>query len=273
MKKNRVKALLLLSSLPFLTAMMYNGPHFYVSNYSSYDVTYVSHEQVDENYVYTLNIKNTGHGYLYAVNLEGTIEEESHSLSTHKMSEVFIDCVIGYYEETTIKLTSSKEIPDISKLNKKGEAYSLSDSSIEKFYATGENFVESVTLYDTHPDNDNCAFEYKVNFKQGVNTNSACALFEMTYDGKPLSLMLDGSSEGYHFYTREEIDLTKLEVEQMTFVAQYRAFTPSGEGILMVSLIIIGVMLLISGVIFLVVFFFVRFLIRKNRKVRADLPK
>ena len=273
MKNKLGKALLLLSSLPFLTAMMYNGPHFYVSNYSTFDVACISHEQVDENYVYTLNVKNNGHGYLYHIKLEGTIEEENYSLSTFNMSDVFTDRVIGYYEEATIKLISSKEIPDLSELNKKGEAYSLNDQSIKKSYATGEDFVQSVTLYDTHVDNKNCAYEYAINFKEGVKIDSACALFEVTYDNEPLYMMLERYSEGYHFYTREEIDLTKLEVEQMTFIAQYQPFQPTSEGILMVTLMVIGILLVISGVIFCAVFFFTRFLIRKNRKARADLPK
>lgn len=273
MKNKLSKALLLLSSLPFLTAMMYNGPHFYVPDYSSFDVTYVSHEQVDEKYVYTLNVKNNGHDYLYHIKLDGTIDEDNYSLSTFNMSDVFTNRVIGYYEETTIKLTSSKEIPDISALNKKGEAYSLNGDSIKKSYATGENFVQSVSLYDTHPDNNNCPFEYAINFKEGVNIDSACALFEITYDNEPLYMMLERYSEGYHFYTCEEIDLTKLEVEQMTFIAQYQPFQPTSEGILMVALMVIGILLVISGVIFCAVFFFTRFLIRKNRKARADLPK
>ena len=54
--KKSIKLLPIFLTLPFLMAM-YNGPHFHVSNYDSYDVSYVSHEQVEDYYLYKVNVK------------------------------------------------------------------------------------------------------------------------------------------------------------------------------------------------------------------------
>ena len=118
MKKNHNKALLLLLTIPFLTAM-YNGPHFHVDNYSSYNLTYVSHEQVDDNYVYTFDIENTGPSFIYKVELEGMVDETKYQLTSFRFSDIFTDNLIGPYEEGIVKITSSREIPDLSEFKKK----------------------------------------------------------------------------------------------------------------------------------------------------------
>ena len=155
-------------------------------------------------------------------------------------------------------------------LKKSGDAYSISDSSIKKHYFPSEA-IESITLADTHPDNENCKYEYQFNFKEEYDIAFRCGLFEITYEDKPINLMLDYSGDTYHFYTREEIDLTKLKVESITLIEEYHFFQPSEEGLRNLLFLVIGVILVISGVIFVVVFFFVRFLLRKNRKARAAL--
>ena len=83
--------------------------------------------------------------------------------------------------------------------------------------------------------------------------------------------MIENYSTGYHIFTYEELDLTKLKVEGVTLIEQYRAFSPTSEGILTVSLMILVAAVLVHGVLFCAIFFFVRFLIRRNRKAKADL--
>ena len=79
MKKSDLKLLPIFLTFPFLMGM-YNGPYFHVPNYDSYDVTYVSHEKVEDDYIYTINIKhNSGYHYIYSLELKGTIEEEKYS--------------------------------------------------------------------------------------------------------------------------------------------------------------------------------------------------
>ena len=253
---------------------MYNGPYFHVPNYDSYDVTYVSHEKVEGDYIYTLNIKhNSGYHYIYSLELNGTIEEEKYSVKSDKFSDTFCDSLIGPFGETTIKMTSKKEIPDVSKLSKSGDAYSIIDESIKKHYFTTD-VVESISLVTNTNDESNPdynLYNYKINFKEGTNTNFACGLFKFTYDDEPIYLMIENYSSGYHIFTYEELDLTKLKVESITLIEQHRAFSPTNEGILTVSLIVLAVVLLIHGVLFCAIFFFVRFLIRRNRKAKADL--
>ena len=257
-------------TFPFLTAMMYNGPHFHVNNYSSYDLVYVSSEQVDENYVYSFNVENTGSSYIYKIELEGYVDSTKYQLTTFHLSDVFTSLLIGPYGEATVKITSSAEITDFSEFEKSGDAYSISDSSIKKHFFAGE-IVESISLVDTHPDNKDCAYEYTFNFKEGYDVAFSCGLFEMIYEDKPVKLMLDCYSGTYHFYTREEIDLTKLKVEEFTLIEEYRPFTPTEEGMRNLLFLVIAFALVVSGVVFLVVFFFVRFLIKKNKKARAGL--
>ena len=253
---------------------MYNGPYFHVTNYDSYDVTYVSHEKVEDDYVYTLNIKhNSGYHYIYSLELNGTIEEEKYSIKSDKFSDTFCDSLIGPFGETVVKMTSKKEIPDVSKLSKSGDAYSIIDESIEKHYFTTD-VVKSISLVTNTNDESNPdynLYNYKINFKEGTNTNFACGLFEFTYDDEPIYLMIENYSSGYHIFTYEELDLTELKVESITLIEQHRAFFPTNEGILTVSLIVLAVVLLIHGVLFCAIFFFVRFLIRRNRKAKADL--
>ena len=269
MKKNLNKALLILSTIPFLCAM-YNGPHFYVSNYDSYDVSYVSHEQVEDYYLYTVNIKNnSGYHYIYSLQLEGIIEEEKYSKSLTDFSDTFCGSLIGPYGEATIKMASRVEIPDVSKLSKSGDAYSIIDESIKKHYFPID-VVESISLVSS-ANNQSNLYNYKINFKEGTDTNFGCGLFKFAYDSEPIYLMLENTSNGYQFYTLKELDLTKLKVEGITLIEQYRAFSPTNEGILKVSLIVLAVALLVHGALFCAIFFFVRFLIRRNRKAKADL--
>ena len=94
---------------------------------------------------------------------------------------------------------------------------------------------------------------------------------KFTYDNEPIYLMIENYSTGYHIFTYEELDLTKLKVEGVTLIEQYRAFSPTSEGILTVSLMILVAAVLVHGVLFCAIFFFVRFLIRRNRKAKADL--
>ena len=271
MKNKHRKLLLLFLTFPFLTAL-YNGPHFYDHGYDNYDLTYVSHEQIDDQYVYTFDIKNNGGGYIYSVKLKGEIEEENYNLSINSFSDTFCDYVLGPGVKTTVKVTTSKEIPDISKLKKTSEAYTISDSSINKHYFSSD-YVENITLEDDGSSNPNHVLIYKVNFKEGTNTNFGCGVFEYTYSEEKVYLMKDRSQEGWRIYTYQEIDLTKLKYEGATLIEDYRVFSPTGEGIALVSLMAIGVILLIHGAIFCAVFFPVRYLIRKNRKAKADLAQ
>lgn len=272
MKKNRSKTLLLLLTIPFLTAF-YNGPNFYVHHYSSYDLEYVSHEQVDDLYVYTCNFKNQSATYVELIKLNGTIDDETYSLELldHSFSDIFCDYVAKPYYEGTVKLVSSKEIPDISKLNKDGDGFITSDSSVKKAYASGD-VVESISLMRAK-DGESRYYAYSITLSAGFNDIYGYGLYEMDYDGDPFYLLLDHYSEGYTFYTLQEVDLTKLKVNGITFIEQYRPFSPSDEGLLTVSLIILAVALLIHGALFCAVFFFVRFLIRKNRKAKAGLTQ
>ena len=267
--KNNKKALLLLLTVPFLCAL-YNGPHFYDYGYSAYDLTYVSHELVDEEYVYTFDIKNNAGAYLYFAELEGEVEEENYYLGINTFSDTFFDYVLGPGVKTTVKVTTKKELPDLSQLTKNGKAYTISDSSINKHYFSSD-FVESITLKDDGSNNANHYCVYKINFKEGSNTNFSSGVLELTYDNEEVYLMRDGSQDGWVFFTHQEIDLTKLKFQSATLIESYRPFSPSDEGILLVSLMLIGILLLIHGAIFCAIFFSVRFLIRKNRKAKADL--
>ena len=269
--KKSIKLLPIFLTLPFLMAL-YNGPHFYVSNYNSYDVNYVSHEQVDDYYVYTLNIKNnSGYHYIYSLQLEGTIEEEKYSKILTDFSDTFCGSLIGPYGEATVKMASIVEIPDVSELSKSGDAYSIVDESIKKHYFPTD-VVESISLVSSANSQSNL-YNYKINFKEGTDTNFGCGLFKFTYDSEPIYLMLENTSDGYQFYTLKELDLTKLEVEGITLIEQYRPFSPTSEGILTVSLMILVAAVIVHGVLFCAIFFFVRFLIRKNRKAKAGLTQ
>ena len=272
--KKSIKLLPIFLTLPFLMAM-YKGPHFHVSNYDSYDVSYVSHEQVEDYYLYTINVKNnSGYHYIYSLQLEGTIEEEKYSKFITDFSDTFCGSLIGPYGETTVKMISEKEIPDVSKLSKNGDAYSIIDESIKKHYFTTD-VVESISLVTNTNDESNPdynLYNYKINFKEGTDTNFGCGLFEFSYNNEPVYLMIEHFSSGYHIFTYQELDLTKLEVKGVTLIEQYRPFSPTSEGILKVSLIVLAIALLIHGALFCAIFFFVRFLIRKNKKAKADLP-
>ena len=271
--KKSIKLLPIFLTLPFLMAM-YNGPHFHVSNYDSYDVSYVSHEQVEDYYLYTVNVKNnSGYHYIYSLHLEGTIEEEKYSNTLIDFSDTFCDSLIGPYGEATVKMISEKEIPDVSKLSKNGDAYSIIDESIKKHYFTTD-VVESISLVTNTNDESNPdynLYNYKINFKEGTDTNFGCGLFEFSYNNEPVYLMIEHFSSGYHIFTYQELDLTKLEVKGVTLIEQYRPFSPTSEGMLKVSLIVLAIALLIHGALFCAIFFFVRFLIRRNRKAKADL--
>ena len=188
------KLSLVLLTMPFLTAMMYNGPYFYVSNYNSYDVSYVSHEQVEDYYLYTINVKNnSGYHYIYSLQLEGTIEEEKYSKFLTDFSDTFCGSLIGPYGEANVKMISEKEIPDVSELSKNGDAYSIIDESIKKHYFTTD-VVESISLVTNTNDESNPdynLYNYKINFKEGTDTNFGCGLFEFSYNNEPVYLMID----------------------------------------------------------------------------------
>lgn len=271
MKKNHNKALLLLLTLPFLTAM-YNGPHFYVHHYDSYDLDYVSHEQIDDKYVYTCDFKNNSATYLTNIKLEGTINDETYNLGllNHSFSDVFVDYVPIPFYEGTVKLVSNKEIPDISKLDKDGDGFRIDDSSIEKAFASSD-VIQGINLVHTK-DESSSYYCYRITLKPDFSDIYSCALYEMEYDEDRFYLLNDRTSDGYTFYTFQEVDLTKLKVGGITFIEEYHAFSPKGDGLLYAALVLLGIVLLIHLVIFLIVFFFVRFLIRKNRKAKADLP-
>lgn len=272
MKKNHNKALLLLLTLPFLTAM-YNGPHFYVHHYDSYDLDYVSHEQIDDKYVYTCDFKNNSATYLTNIKLEGTINDETYNLEllNHSFSDVFVDYVPIPFYEGTVKLVSNKEIPDISKLDKDGDGFRIDDSSIEKAYASTD-IIESIFLFQTKSE-DHRFYSYKIALSPDFIDKYAYGLYELTYDGDTFYQFIDRNSDGYLFYTHQEIDLTKLKVEGVTFIEEYHAFSPKGDGLLYAALVLLGIVLLIHLVIFLIVFFFIRFLVRKNRKARASISQ
>ena len=93
------------------------------------------------------------------------------------------------------------------------------------------------------------------------------------YDKDRFYLLNDRTSDGYTFYTFQEVDLTKLKVGGITFIEEYHAFSPKGDGLLYAALVLLGIVLLIHLVIFLIVFFLIRFLIRKNRKARAGISQ
>ena len=270
MKKNHNKALLLLLTIPFLTAF-YNGPNFYVHHYSSYDLEYVSREQVDGLYVYTCNFKNQSATYVELIKLNGTIDDETYSLELldHSFSDIFCDYVAKPYYEGTVKLVSSKEIPDISKLNKDGDGFVTSDSSVKKAYASGD-VVESISLMRAK-DEESRYYAYSITLSTDFNDIYGYGLYEMDYDGGTFYLFLDHYSEGYTFYTLQEVDLTKLKVNDITFIEQYRPFTPEGSGFLYLVLIVLVAIILIHLAIFLIVFFFIRFLIRRNNRARASI--
>ena len=272
MKKNHRKLLPLFLVLPFLAAS-YNGPNFYVHNLNYYDLEYASHEQVGEDYIYTCNFKNSTGVYLTSIELSGEIDDESYylSLEGHSFSHIFYEYVVGPGYEGTVTLTSKKEIPDINKLHKDGEGFTVSDTSIEKAYASTD-IIENIFLFRTKSE-DHRFYSYKIALSPDFIDKYAYGLYELTYDGDTFYQFIDRYSDGYLFYTYQEIDLTKLKVEGVTFIEQYRPFSPSGDGLLYVSLIVIGVLLLFHAAIFLAVFFFVRFLIRKNRKAKADLAQ
>ena len=269
--KKSIKLLPIFLTLPFLMAI-YNGPYFHVSNYDSYDVSYVSHEQVEDYYLYTVNVKNnSGYHYIYSLQLEGTIEEEKFSKNLTDFSDIFCGSLIGPYGEATVKMASRVEIPDVSELSKSGDAYSIVDESIKKHYFPTD-VVESISLVSSANSHSNL-YNYKINFKEGTDTNFGCGLFKFAYDSEPIYLMLENTSDGYQFYTLKELDLTKLEVEGITLIEQYRPFSPTSEGILTVSLMILVAAVIVHGVLFCAIFFFVRFLIRRNRKVKAGLTQ
>ena len=273
MKNKHRKLLLLFFTFPFLTASLYNGPHFYVNNYDSYEYSYVSHELVDEDYVYTVNIKNDANYYLSSVKLT---DEESYYLESNKLSEIFCSYTVGPFVETTVKFTSKKEITDFSKLSKSGVAYSITDESIKKRYFDVNEVVESITSRPIDPEkNTNNLFAYRINFKEGINFSSSCGLFEFTYDEEKVFLMMEYGRDECCFYTRQEIDLTKLEIKNVTLIDQYVPFSIniSDDAFLILTLIVFGVALLISGVIFCAIFIPIRILKRKNKKAKADLAQ
>ena len=274
MKKNLLRILPIFLALPFLMAM-YNGPRFYEHNIDDYDLTYVSHEQIGDEYIYTCNFKNNrSTAYISSINLSGTLEEEKYELTLceNGFSSIFrnYNCVVPPQYEGTVRLSSTKEISDLSKLEKDGRGFSLSDSSVEKEFIYISN-IESITLESINQDKSNPFYYYNIKFNKNVDNIYSCGVFEINYNGETAHLLLDSSKEGYHFSTSEELDLTKLAVESITLVKTYRAFSINTERLGELTAIYVAIMVVIHVGVFCAIFFPVRHMLRKKRKAQTDI--
>ena len=263
--------MLLFMTLPFLTAM-YNGPGFYESHYKSFDYEYVSHEQVEDKYVYTLKIKNSsGYYYLYNLKLEGKIDDINYSLhlDSHGFSDVFADYMIGPYAEKTIKMVSSKEIPDINELTKDGSAITLKDDSVYKWY-NEPSVIESIVEKPIEGDNPNNLFAYQINYKENAEPDYFYGgLIGLTYGDEDFYLLVEKNSSGSNIYTYEAIDLTQLTVKQVTLIEGYRTRI-NEQGIIAFLFMFLGIMVLISGGVFCIIFFGIYFVKRLTRKKKQQ---
>lgn len=274
MKNNSLKILPIFLTIPFLLAM-YNGPHFYEYNIDDYDLTYVSHEQIDDEYIYTCNFKNNrSTAYVSSISLSGTIEEEKYELTLceNGFSNIFrnYNCVVPPQYEGTVRLSSAKEISDLSKLEKDGRGFSLSDNSIEKEFIYTSN-IESITLKPIDQESVNPFYYYVIKFNENVENIYSCGVFEVNYNGETAHLLLESSKEGYHFSTSEELDLTKLTVKSITLVKTYRPFSINTERLGELTAIYVAIMVVIHVGIFCAIFFPVRHMLRKKRKAQTDI--
>lgn len=273
MNKNSIKILPIFLALPFVMAM-YNGPHFYESDISYYDLTYVSHEQIDEQYVYTCNFKNNSADvYISSISLSGTLKNENYQFSLYKngFSDIFNNsyCVLAPQYEGIVKLYSEKEITDLSEFDKDGNGFSLSDSSINKINVYTSN-IESITLNQIDSVKPSSSYYYTIKFNENVKNIYSCGLFEMKYNGETVYLMMESSKEGYRFSTSEQLDLNKLTVEGVTLVETYRPFSINVDKLGELTAIFVAIMVVIHVGIFCAIFFPIRHTLRKRRKAKAD---
>ncbi len=253
----------LLPLLVFVPLLMANAPapEVHPGKYEGVTVSFVSKEEKDTeygmHYLYSFNVTNTGNGYLSRVHAS----YENSSFFLDEYNQMFGDIVIAPGQTRLIvdDLTTDK---DISGSPNYFEAYAYQEF-IDNAFTDNEISIRE--------DRSGDYYRYYVSFNTGVNLKDRKSEFgvisEITYKGETVVTHheLSSSNEFYLYGGYEELDLNDLTIKNIKMTRSDAYQSPIGtvlEVVGIVSLVCLGIIL--SGVIFVIIFFSVRKAKKRN---------
>ena len=265
MKKNYKRLLPLLLALP---ALMANAPmpQVFDNEYKDYQITYVSHEPNGERYNYTYHLKNTGKGYIDYIRLFYETNDASYGFSYYSSGNYhpFSNIVFEPGFDGDIVFDSYREIPDINKLKAKCEGYSMFDESV----IVGGS--KAVTLANKYSGDIYYQVDLTLNYSEAKDKDfNYGAILKINYEDNIYYVKVD-ETQKYRIETREELDLTKLTVLDVTVIKS----RPSYYGIvdvftIIAIVVIVCLVIFIGGGIFAAIF--IPTMVRRKRRRRAAL--
>ena len=264
MRKNKKYVLPLLVFMPLLMANA-PAPEVHPAKYEDVTVTFVSKEEKDTeygtHYLYSFNVTNTGDGYLSRVHAS----YENSYFYLDEYNNMFGDIVIAPGQTRTL-VDESVSDKDISGSPSSFEAYA-NQEFIDDAFADNE-----ISIREDHSGD---YYRYYVSFNTDVNLKDRKYEFgvisEITYKGETIITHHElGSTSEYFLYGGyEELDLSDLTIKNIKMTRSDAYQSPIGtifEVVGIVLLVCLGIIL--SGAIFVIVFFSVRKARRKKQLVK-----
>lgn len=259
------KSLKTLTLLIFMPCLMANalGPSNYESNYTSLQISYVSSEQVGDEYHHTYHLYNHGYGYVDNISIrDGEGEEEHHMyLNSQNMSDLFADALLGPGVSKDITFTTSYSVIDTSSnIGYSARAYKSGNSF-------NINLVKGIKYIG--PNNNeysNFSYIYEIDFQNSYNRD---AIFHLDYDGSDYYVVCSTSGGFEHrLYTKQELDLEKLSVKDFFLIEPHVAFKIDDDAFTRaIYIFIAGFLLLASLIVFPAVF--IPAMVRRSRRKKA----
>lgn len=224
MKKHTRKLLIL---LPFLPLLMANSPAPQRETYRDIEVTYLSVETLHSYNFYHFNIKNTGDGYVYYLNLDNKYGDKSFyaNVESNEIFPPFDNVIIEPGFDKEVVVATKDEIPESKEVQASAYEFYVAAEDIT-FYGSKEitySVKDSYSGGNVHVYNIDA--QYNGTLSEDYDYNVA---IKLTYNGVSC-VVRSGNVEKLSFTTSESLDLTKLTIDDITMLRnsekyQYRDY-------------------------------------------------
>ena len=258
MKQRTRKLLVILPLLPFLMA---NSPAPRQEDYKDLEVTYVSEESLYTYNFYRFNVKNTGNGYLnyiYLNNQDGDNYFGAY-IENNEILPPFDNVLIEPGFDRVVIVATKNKLPDSKIVKAECSSYFIDAENVAFNGDKKVSYVSNASSVSNHYHVYTIQAFYSGETSGNYNYR---AVLKFTYDGVSGCVLLD-NIDNLRFTTNEQLDLTKLTVEDVLMVRDTERYNYYNNGfgenlgnafaVLLIFLLVFG--LLLSFGIFSAIFF------------------
>ena len=258
MKKSFIRALPLLLMVPNLMAAS-SISTVNSEKYTDYALTYQRVDIVDDDYYYYFDLNNTGDGYIEYLSFTESFYSDYVYASEYYAP--FNNAVFGPGVHKNISFRSSTKIDNVDSPKSKSWGYANFATEIQVGGSKEVTFVNKGLNYYLYNIDMSLNGEKEKNKIYGV-------ILEAEYNGSKYYIRIN-DAELYNFSTEEEIDLTKLVVNDIKVIKSVEHDSDYYIGLIIDIVTIVVFLVLIPFGIFAAIFFPAMARKRRRKKAKA----